>query len=140
MREPSEPFERRGGDDQQTALFNRISALKRIEFLSGVDLAKESAEFKKLIDSELYTRWYKDYSQDHCIDEIWCNRVAEVVKELKGKPQEEVQVMEEGADDLVKSLYKEAKLRGSIPTEQNKVAEAEKISLFRKILNWTLKK
>lgn len=140
MRNPSEPFLREGGENQQSAIFNRISAIKRIEHLCGVDLSKESAEFKKLIDSEMYQRFYKDYPADHRIDEEFCQRCAQIVTELNGHKKEDLNLMEEGADERVKELYKESRLHPSIPTELNKVAEPENISLFKRILTWNWNK
>lgn len=132
---PELPFERKSGETQADAIFNRIAAIKRIEFLSGIDLVQESAEFKKLIDAELYNRWYKEYPADHKIDEEWCQRAAQVVKELNGHKKEDLSVMKDGANERVKELYKESQLKPSIPTELNKVAEPEKISLFKRIFN-----
>lgn len=140
MADASKPFLRKEGQDQQTAIFNRIAALERIKFLTGVNLVDKSADYKKLIDSELYTRWYKDYPQDHAIDEDWCGKVAIVVKELESKPVSELETIESGADARVKELYRESQLKPSIPTELNKVAEPDKISLFKRVLTWNWNK
>lgn len=134
---PSFPFERASGNSQQVAMYNRIGALARIKHLTGVSLAKKSPEYKKLIDAELYTRWYKDYPQDHVIDEQWCQHVAIVVKELEGI---DTSILEQESDERVKQLFREAQLKPSIPTELNKVSEPEKISLFKRIITWTWNK
>lgn len=128
------PFERTEGQTQQDAIFNRINAIKRIQHLCGVDLANETLEFKKLVDIEMYTRWYKDYPSDHKIDEEFCQRCAIITKELKEQEQGKLKVSEEGADERVKELYAESKLHPFIPQELNKIAEPEKISLFKNIL------
>lgn len=140
MREASLPFERRGGQTQQDATYNRIAALQRIKFLTGVDLLNKSPEYKKLIDSELYVRWYKDLPSDSPIDEDWCQRVAVVVKELETKDKNELEVVEQGADERVKELYRESQLKPSIPSEQNKVSDPQPISLFKRILTWNWNK
>lgn len=80
------PFVLRGGDDEQTAMYNRIAAIDRIEFLSGVDLREKSAFYLRALDLELYKRWYKDEPPDRKIDETFCQRAAEVVAAMEGKP------------------------------------------------------
>lgn len=130
------PFVRTGGETQADAIFNRINAIKRIEFLCGVDLSKESPEFKKLIDAEMYMKFYKDYPADHKIDEEFCQRCAQIVRELTILKPEELETIKEGADERIRELYKESKLHPAIPTELNKVAEPEKISLFQRIFKW----
>lgn len=80
------PFVLRGGDDEQTAMYNRIAAIDRIKFLSGVDLREKSAFYLRALDLELYKRWYKDEPPDRKIDETFCQRAAEVVAAMEGKP------------------------------------------------------
>lgn len=153
MRDPSQSFERRGGLDQQTALFNRVAAIKRIEFLCGTNLASESSDFKKLVDAEMYAGFYKDYPTDHLIDEEFCQRCATIVRNLKDKKTEELALMEEGADERIKVLYneyvtqpsipveiEEEELKPELPQELNKIAPPEKISLLKRILKWISKK
>lgn len=135
---PDLPFERRGGDTQVDAMHNRIAALERIKCLTGVDLANKSTQYKQLIDIELYSRWYKNYPPDHKIDEQWCQRVAEIVRELDKKDKEDLEVIEQGAGERVKELYQESLIKPAIPVEMN--SESQKISLFGKILNVFQKK
>ena len=83
MSSPDKPFELRGGGSEQVALHNRIAVMKRIEHLTGVDLSKKSTEFIQKLDLKLWTRWYKKLSPDRKVNEKFCQRAAEVVKELE---------------------------------------------------------
>lgn len=80
------PFVLRGGDDEQTAIHNRIAAIERIKFLTGIDLREKSIYYLAAFDLEMWTRWYKDEPADKRIDEQWCQRAADVVKGMEGKP------------------------------------------------------
>ena len=80
----------RGGQTEQIAIFNRISAIERIKYLSGVDLRKRNKTYLMLFDLEMYQRWYKDYPKTHKIDEEWCQRAATVIKDLE-KDREEIE-------------------------------------------------
>lgn len=79
------PFVLRGGDDEQTAIHNRIAAIERIKYLTGVDLRHRTAIYLQAFDLEMWKRWYKDEPVDKKIDEEWCQRAAEVVKGMEGK-------------------------------------------------------
>ena len=76
------PFILHGGGTEQAAIINRINAISRIQHLSGVDLRTKSKYFLFALDLEMYQRWYKDYPKDHVVDEVWCQRAAEVVKSM----------------------------------------------------------
>jgi hypothetical protein len=80
---PDLPFVLRGGDDKQTAIYNRIGAIERIKFLSGVDLRKKSSDYLKALDLELWHRWYKNIDANKKIDEEFCQRAAEVIKGME---------------------------------------------------------
>src|SRR3990167_5462201 len=82
MAEQDTPFTLRGGETEQSSLYNRINAINRVKFLSGVDLSTKSKYFLFAMDMEMYQRWYKNYPKDHKIDEEWCQRAAEVAKAL----------------------------------------------------------
>ncbi|MFA6100378.1 MAG: hypothetical protein WC750_05955 [Patescibacteria group bacterium] len=77
------PFVLKGGNDEQTALHNRIAAIERINFLSGIDMRKKSAAYLKAFDLEMWVRWYKNEPADKKIDEEWCQRAAEVIKAME---------------------------------------------------------
>lgn len=83
------PFQLRGGQDEQTAIHNRIAAIERIKFLSGgIDLTKKSVDFLRAFDLEMWTRWYRYESADKLIDEEWCQRAAQVAIAMEKKDVE----------------------------------------------------
>ena len=82
------PFVRRGGETEDAALHNRIAAIKRIEFLSGVDLSKKSADYLRALDLEMWMRWYREEDPKKPIDEEFCQRSAEVIRAMEGGPVE----------------------------------------------------
>lgn len=115
MSSPDLPFVRKGGDDQISALHNRVSALERIKFLTGVDLRDRSTEYKQLIDCELYVKYFKNEPLDQPISEEWCQRVAEIVRILEKKKQEDLDKILVGVPDRIKQLHTESKK--SIPVQ-----------------------
>lgn len=131
---PELPFERHGGEDQVSALHNRIAALERIKYLTGIDLKDKNEKYQLLIDAELYTRYYKD-EPILPIDEVWCKRVAEIVKELEAKDKDILKTALDGATDRVTQLYKES--LNNIPDKSQEPKKEKKnviISLFEKFL------
>lgn len=136
MSSPELPFVRRGGDDQIIAMHNRVTALERIQHLTGVDLKDRSTEYKQLIDCELYTRWYKDLPLDSPIDEDWCLRVAEIVNTLEKEKQEDLEKTLEAVPERVKQLYTESKKNVPIQKPLKKLTKKENgfISLIKKFL------
>lgn len=86
MSNADKPFVMRGGQDHNVALYNRIRAIDRIEFLSGVDLRRKSLSYLKALDLELWVRFYKDTGTKTAVDEEFCQRSAEVIKAMEGKP------------------------------------------------------
>lgn len=85
MSSPDQPFELHGGNNEQTSIYNRISAIDRINFLSGIDLRDKSAAYLQALDLEMWTRWYKNEPPNKKIDETFCQRAAEVIKAMEGK-------------------------------------------------------
>ena len=81
---PDKPFELRGGNSQDAALHNRIAAIKRIEFLTGVDLSTKSTDYMKVLDLEMWKRWYHTNPRAP-LSEEFCQRVAEVIHAMEGK-------------------------------------------------------
>ena len=86
MTNPDKEFVLRGGESQQTAIHNRIAAIERIKFLSGVDLRDKSANFLKVLDVYLWKTWLKSEPKDKKIDEEFCQRSAEFCKKMEGQP------------------------------------------------------
>ncbi len=85
MSSPDKPFELRGGQDEQTVLYNRIMAIERINFLTGIDLRDKSGVFLQALDLEMWQRWYKNEKPNKTIDETFCQRAAEVIRAMEGK-------------------------------------------------------
>lgn len=79
------PFQIRGGNDQNTALHNRITALERIKFLSGgVDLRNKSNTYLRAFDLEMWKRFYKDRPQSEWgVSEDFCQNAAAVIKDME---------------------------------------------------------
>lgn len=128
---PDVPFVFREGQDQVTALHNRIAALKRIEFLCGVDLSRKSDDYKMLVDSIMFERWYKDYPSNHRINDEWCQRAAEVTRELEAKDKKDLTALESTSRETVKTLYDESRKRIETPTD---IPITPKWSLFKRAL------
>jgi len=86
-------FVLRGGNDQQTALYNRIAAINRINYLvrkeiPEFDIRVKSEVFMQCLDLELWVRFYKDEPGDKKIDETFCKRAAEVCIEMEKEQPE----------------------------------------------------
>lgn len=82
------PFVLRGGDGEQTALYNRVAAINRInylvqEYVTGFDIRQKSKEYLMCLDMELYKKYYQDDSKKK-IDEEFCQRSAEVCLNMEG--------------------------------------------------------
>ena len=82
MTSPDLPFVLRGGESEQTAIENRINAIERIKYLSGVDMRIKSPYYIKVFSLEMWQRWYSD-DPKHKIDEEWCQRAAEVCRAME---------------------------------------------------------
>lgn len=114
------PYIAKGGTDERTALYNRMSAIERIKHLSGVDLREKSKEYKYLLDCELYIKYYKDIPPQP-VDEEYCQRAAEVVKQFEKEKAEDLEKATEGATERVKQLYRESRASGNLgPSESPK--------------------
>ena len=82
------PFVLRGGDTKEIAMFNRIAAINRINFLirkelPEFDLRDKSNEFRRCLDMELFHKYYIDGPKDKKIDEEFCQRTAQVCIEME---------------------------------------------------------
>lgn len=132
---PDLQFVRREGNDEVTALYNRIAALERIKFLTGVDLKEKPTEYKQLIDCELYVKYYKDCPGGTLIDEDFCQRAAEVIRILEKEKKEDLDKALEAVPDRVEQLYTQSKhnVPISLPPPIIKKRNAF-ISIIRKFL------
>ena len=82
------PFLLRGGDTKEIAMFNRIAAINRINFLirkklPEFDLREKSNEFRKCLDLELHKKYYVNEPKDKKIDEEFCQHTAQVCIEME---------------------------------------------------------
>jgi len=121
------PFNLRGGDSTQVAIFNRIQAIERIKFICGVDLRKKSKYYLYALDLEMYTKWYKNYPKDHKIDENWCKRAAEIVKDMEQDSQQY-----DKATELAGRVSQAYQQHESLPLKE---PVEEKPSILRKLFN-----
>ena len=81
------PFNLRGGDDEQTAMFNRIAGINRVNYLvqkqiQDFDLREKSKEFILALDMELWKKYYQKEGRKK-IDEEFCQRAAKVCVEME---------------------------------------------------------
>lgn len=104
-----QPFIRKNGDDQVTAMANRIGALERIKFLSGIDLRDKSTEYKQLIDCEMYLKHYKDQPQGILIDEDFCQRTANIMKQFESEEPEKLELALKAVPERVEQLFNESR-------------------------------
>lgn len=139
MSSPELPYERRGGDDQLVQMHNRVAALERIKYLTGVDLRERSTEYKQLIDCELYVRWYKNLPANTPIDEIWCQRVSEIVRTLEKEKKEVLEKAMEAAPERAKQLYTESKHNVPLSPSPKPLTKKE-ANVFTKFINALHKK
>ncbi len=106
------PFRLRGGESYQCNITNRISAIDRMEFLLKKKYSKEFSfrhageTWLHLWDLEMYQKWYKDEPKDHRIDEQFCQRGAEVARDMIAS---DLKIEETGADITaqVKETFKQ---------------------------------
>lgn len=130
---PELPYEARGGTDERSSLYNRILAIERIKYLSNVDLRDKSTEYKYLLDCELYIRFYKDIPPKP-VDEEYCQRAAEIVKQFEKEKKEDLDKSIDGATDRVKQLYHESKSAIRIEPTETPLKDSERIeTLLEKI-------
>jgi len=73
-------------EQDEIDMFNRINAIKRIEFLvGGINLNEKNVFYLKALDLEMYQRWYKKLPARTEVDEDFCQRAAEVIRAMEGK-------------------------------------------------------
>ena len=82
------PFTLRGGESQEIALYNRIAAINRIEYLvrkevPEFNLRDKSKDFIRCLDLEMYIRFYNKEPKNKVIDEVFCQRSAEICLEME---------------------------------------------------------
>lgn len=138
---PDLPYVPKVGTDELSSLYNRILAIERIKHLSGVDLRDKSSEYKSLLDCELYIKFYKDFPAK-TVDEEYCQRAAEIVKQFEKEKEEDLEKATEGATERVKQLYRESR-NTAIPLEPSDTPpkfDTKQETWFDKIRNFILQK
>lgn len=130
MRE-DKPFILRGGDTEQASLYNRVEAIKRIAYLSKIDLTKKEAWFLQLLDLEMYGKWYKEYPKDHKIDEEWCQRAAEVAVQLE-KDREEIEKTKGEIEPRIEKVFQEHEAHAGLKP-QNKPEQPARRTFMDKL-------
>ena len=85
MNSPDVPFRLHDGNTKQDAIYNRIACIERIEYLTGINLRNKSADYLKVLDLALYKKWYHKENPKKFIDEEFCQRAVEIIRDLEGK-------------------------------------------------------
>lgn len=106
-----EPFVIINGDSAQVAIRNRINAIDRIKHLSGIDIRYKSKEYMLGLDLKMWEKWYKDLPMNTIIDEEYCQRASEVLKEMEKYPD---RVIKESAKKIEKILREESEKKPGI--------------------------
>ena len=124
------------GDSENVSLHNRMNAINRIEYLSGVDLRKKSSCFRHALDHEMWVRWYRSYPKDHKIDEEWVQRAASIVKTMVDDDAKNKK-----ASDLASQAYmihksEPAKTKTASSAMTYVIDVPGEISLWKKLKNW----
>jgi len=96
------PLQLRGGDSVEVAIYNRIAAINRINYLvqkhiPNFDIRSKSVDYTKALDLELYKKYYVNESNNKKIDEEFCQRVAKTCidmdkEEIKPVNQQEFKI------------------------------------------------
>jgi hypothetical protein len=85
------PLVLRGGDSREVAMFNRIAAINRVNYLVRLklpefDIRLKSDVYRKCLDLEMYKRYYSDKPKDTKIDEEFCQNMAKTCIEMDEEP------------------------------------------------------
>lgn len=86
MNSPDKPFTLIKGNSEQVALANRIACIDRINYLSGIDIRQKSKEFLLVFELTIWQNWYRDELLNARINEQYCQRAAQVIKEMGSNP------------------------------------------------------
>lgn len=115
---PELPFQMKGGDTKEVALYNRVAAINRMNWLvqqslPDFDVRTKSETWRRCWELEMFKRFYTS-DPKHTIDEDFCQKGAKVAIEMESKPLKEVD----------KKEYMQAFVSAVTPkekTEENKV-------------------
>ena len=114
---PDVPFVMRGGSDKETALYNRVAVLNRLNWLvqktiPDFDIRLKTEVWQRCWELEMYKRFYTN-DPKHPIDEEFCQNGAKVAVEMESKPVEPVD----------KKEYMKAFVSATIPTDKTPEAK-----------------
>lgn len=87
---PELPFNLRGGELKETALYNRVAAINRMNYLiqktlPSFDIRIQSEAWRRCWELEMYKRFYTN-DPKHVIDEQFCQNGAKVAIDMESKP------------------------------------------------------
>ena len=114
---PDIAFIMRPGQDKETAMYNRIAAINRMNWLAqktipDFDIRSKTDTWRRCWELEMYKRFYtKD--PKHQIDEEFCQNGAKVAVDMESKPVEPVD----------KKEYMKAFVEAVTPVDKTEVAK-----------------
>lgn len=85
---PDQPFQLRTGDSQDMAVYNRLCAINRINYLvskeiPGFDLREKGGDYRINLDLKMYHDFYRQ-DPNKKIDEEFCQRAAQICLDIEG--------------------------------------------------------
>ena len=88
------PFVIHGGDSKEVAMYNRVAAINRMNYLiqrvfPDFDIRLKSETWRRCWELEMFKRFYTE-DPKHKIDEEFCQNGAKVAIEMEGKPEKPV--------------------------------------------------
>ena len=91
---PDLEFRIRGGDSKEVAMYNRVAAINRMNYLiqrvfPDFDIRLKSETWRRCWELEMFKRFYPN-DPKHKIDEEFCQNGAKVAIEMEGKPEKPV--------------------------------------------------
>lgn len=91
---PELPFVMHGGDTKDVALYNRVAAINRMNYLiqktfPSFDIRTKSETWLRCWELEMYKRFYVN-DPKHVIDEQFCQNGALVAIQMEEKPEKAV--------------------------------------------------
>ena len=119
MNSPDRPFFIIGGETEQSALANRINAIRRIEYLAGIDLHSKPTWYFHFLDTQMYRRWYHRELPNKKLDEEFCQRAAIIVKEM----EKDLSLLESRKEEILRDFKEEQYNYRERVAKESKVAK-----------------
>lgn len=121
------PFVLHGGDSIEAALHNRVTAINRINFIvrkkiSDFDIRLKTDEYRRVLDLNMWKKYYQDQDTKQKINEEFCQRTAQECIEMEG--YEEPKINEEEFNKAIE--------KADVPEKKNNLL----FDFFRK---WNVK-